>query len=200
MTDPRADWPAYFKAARSFDVRPTTRLALSLFAREGTVGHAIDLGCGNGTDTLALLEAGWAVTALDASAEGLADLRQRVPAAHADRLTLRQIPMQEAVLPPCLLLNASFALPFCPPEAFADVWGRIVGCLPTGGRFAGQLFGPQDSWHAQGYALTHTHAEVADLLTPFEVDLLREDARPGTDALGKPKFWHVWHIVARKII
>ncbi len=30
------------------------------------VRHAVDLGCGDGTDTLALLAAGWSVTAVDA--------------------------------------------------------------------------------------------------------------------------------------
>ena len=40
---------------------------------------AIDLGCGDGTDTLALLDRGWSVLAVDIEPAGLALLRARIP-------------------------------------------------------------------------------------------------------------------------
>ena len=40
---------------------------------------AIDLGCGDGTDTLALLDRGWSVLAVDIEPAGLALLRSRIP-------------------------------------------------------------------------------------------------------------------------
>ena len=44
---------------------------------------AIDLGCGDGTDTLALLDRGWSVLAVDIEPAGLALLRSRIPPASA---------------------------------------------------------------------------------------------------------------------
>ena len=44
---------------------------------------AVDLGCGGGTDALALLERGWSVLAIDIEQAGLALLRARIPAASA---------------------------------------------------------------------------------------------------------------------
>ena len=41
---------------------------------------AIDLGCGDGTDTLALLDRGWSVLAVDIEPAGLALLRSRIRA------------------------------------------------------------------------------------------------------------------------
>ena len=40
---------------------------------------------------------------------------------------------------------------------------------------------------------------VEALLSPFEVEHLEEVNRPGKDAMGNPKHWHLYHIVARKL-
>jgi tellurite methyltransferase len=39
---------------------------------------------------------------------------------------------------------------------------------------------------------------VEGLLSRFEVEKLEEVERPGQNAFGKAKYWHVFHIVARK--
>ncbi|MBI1364157.1 MAG: methyltransferase domain-containing protein [Proteobacteria bacterium] len=196
--DPRKDWPAYFKAARSFETRPTTRFALGKFHAESRGGFAIDLGCGNGTDTHAMLLAGWEVLGIDASAEGLAELAARTDLPNQTHLKLEQNTLENVRLPACLFLNASFVLPFCNPEHFTDVWERIVAAIQPGGRFAGQFFGPRDSWKSAGYALTHTRTQVEELMRPFQIEMLREDERDGADATGTPKHWHVWHTVGLK--
>ena len=196
--DPRTNWPAYFEAARGFDVRPTTRFALDKFFAKNKTNLAIDLGCGNGTDTLAILEAGFRVLAIDASSEALTELKDKCPPQLSAHLTLEQQTLEAINLPPCIFLNASFVLPFCAPEAFPALWAAIVEALQSGGHFAGQFFGPTDSWGPLGYVLTHTKEEVEALLAPFDIELLREDIRNGTDAVGTPKHWHVWHVVACK--
>jgi len=63
------------------------RYAVELFRAEG-VRDVAELGAGQGRDTLAFLQAGMTVTALDYADEGLAELREAAVAAGAgDRLT-----------------------------------------------------------------------------------------------------------------
>jgi hypothetical protein len=39
---------------------------------------------------------------------------------------------------------------------------------------------------------------VDRLLAPLTVEFLEEAEKDGTDALGDPKHWHVFHIVAHR--
>jgi tellurite methyltransferase len=189
-------WSPYYEAA-GVDARPTLLRALELFERDGLdQGHAVDLGCGTGRDTVALLERGWSVLALDAEAEAIERLLRVAPS--TDALTTRVVRFEDARWDECDLVNSSFALPFCPPASFADVWARIVASLPPGGRFSGQLFGDRDGWAADDELTFHTREETEALLVPFEVEQLDEIEEDGRTALGEPKHWHVFHLVARK--
>ena len=92
-------------------------------------GTALDLGCGAGRDSLALLRDGWSVVALDQSSAALDALRAQVDTG-AHKLTTLCEPFENgAPLPTVELFNASFALPFCKPEAFTSLWTRIMECL-----------------------------------------------------------------------
>lgn len=57
-----ANWTNYHSKTASSPPRPTLLKALTLLP---IPGHAIDLGCGSGRDTLHLLEQGWTVLAID---------------------------------------------------------------------------------------------------------------------------------------
>jgi hypothetical protein len=92
---------------------------------------------------------------------------------------------------------AGFSLPFCTPQHFPRLWEGIVAALTPGGVFAGQLFGEHDSWASNPERTFHTRADVQTLLTPFEIDVLREVEEDG-HAVSGPKHWHVFHIIARK--
>lgn len=103
------------------------------------------------------------------------------------------------------LVNASFSLPFIDPAAFRDVWDRIWSSLAPGGRFSGQLFGDHDDWAAgigtswrEGQMTFHTRESLDALLEPFVVEQLEEIEEDGETAVGDPKHWHLFHVVARK--
>ena len=76
--------------------------------------------------------------------------------------------------------------------------------MKPGGRFAGQLFGVNDSWvnqSADGLLRTyHTRAEVESLLQSAGLvpEHFEEVEKPGKTAMGEDKYWHVFHIVARR--
>lgn len=162
------------------------------------MGFAVDLGCGDGRDTVELLQQHWRVLAIDGEAEAIARLRQR-PDINRTYLETRVQQFEDLTLPPEVdLINASFCLPFCPPAAFPNLWEEITVAVRPGGRFCGHLFGDRDTWATYPELSHHTRLQVEQLLTPFAVELLDEEEHPGKTALGEEKYWHLFNIVARK--
>jgi SAM-dependent methyltransferase len=157
---------------------------------------AVDLGCGEGTDALALLARGWSVLAIDIESAGLTSLRARVPAARAARIRIVCASFADAALPPAHLIHAGFSLPFCPPGEFPAVWTRICRALVPGAIFAGQLFGTRDSWAGDPGMTFQNRAEVISLLDGLEILELHETERDG-EAYSGPKHWHTYDILAR---
>ena len=203
------DWPSYFAVMEGKGPRDTTTLALDAFAAEGIpdadkiatadarIPLAVDLGCGEGRDTEAILARGWRVTAIDASESAFENMAKRGILDHP-ALTTRVEPFEECSIPACDFLNASFSLPFCHPDRFKALWTIITHAIEPGGRFAGQLFGDRDTWAALPDRSHFTRPEVESLLAPFDLEHFEEDEKDATDAEGQDKHWHVFHIVARK--
>jgi len=186
------DWTRYY-AATGEDPRDTLLDAVGRFE---TPGLAVDLGCGTGRDTFELLRRGWRVLAIDATPQAIERLRERVT--YDERLETEVSAMEDAVWPACELVNASFSLPFCPPARFDELWKRISDSLRGGGRFCGQLFGDRDGWAPADDITFHTRDEAAALLREFDVERFDEVEEDSTTALGEPKHWHVFHVVARR--
>ncbi|ARV60645.1 SAM-dependent methyltransferase [Nostocales cyanobacterium HT-58-2] len=204
----KRDYSAYYNAVVGRPPRDTLLEALARFDTEslnqdGTpVQHsrfAVDLGCGEGRDTVELLRRGWRVLAIDGEAEGIARLLNRSDINNHQLLDTQVILFQDVVLPEFVdLVNASFSLPFCPPKSFPTLWEKIISTLRSGGRFCGQLFGDHDSWAIYPSVSYHTRQQVEMLLQPFEIEMLQEENHPGKTAIGEEKHWHIFHIVARK--
>jgi len=185
----------YYDATAARPPRKTLLAALDRFERPG---RAVDLGCGDGRDTIELLRRGWQVVAIDAEADAIARLQARPDLPAAARLVTEVARFEAARWASCDLVNASFALPLCPPAAFPALWHRIVGSLLPGGRFAGQLYGERDGW-AGNPGITHmTRAAAERLLAGLAVELFEEDETDAVTPRGKPKHWHIFHIVARR--
>lgn len=86
----RRHWRSTFEGNPTmYGTQPSAagRYAVELLRAEG-VRDVVELGAGQGRDTLAFLQAGMSVTAFDYADEGLAELRESAAAAGAeDRLT-----------------------------------------------------------------------------------------------------------------
>ncbi|MCG8364495.1 MAG: class I SAM-dependent methyltransferase, partial [Pseudanabaenales cyanobacterium] len=115
------DWSVYYRATRGRPPRETLLFALTQFEAEApkeTRRFAVDLGCGDGRDTVELLRQGWRVLAIDGEKAAIAQLRQRSGVNRAF-LETRVQRFESLTLPPSVdLVNASFCLQFCPPEHF----------------------------------------------------------------------------------
>jgi SAM-dependent methyltransferase len=165
---------------------------LAMFREPGT---AIDLGCGAGVDTAAMLAAGWTVFATDAQPEAIARTRRRAP--EGARLTTVLSPMEEVQLPPADLVWASYSLYFCDPERFPGLWERVREAVRRGGRFAGQFLGDRDTWASERDMPWFDRCGVEALFDGWEVERFEVEDEDG-EAWAVPKHWHVFHVVARK--
>ncbi|MDP9298197.1 MAG: class I SAM-dependent methyltransferase [Actinomycetota bacterium] len=189
------EWSAYYDAVEEREPREFLTEALGMVT---AVGSAVDLGCGDGTETAELLRRGWRVLAIDAEADAIRRLRGRVAPADAARLETRTARFEDlGPLPGVDLVHAEWSLPFCSPASFPALWASVVGALHAGGVFAGQFFGDRDSWASEPDMTFHTEAQARELLSPLETLALREEENDDTDALGNPKHWHVFHVIAR---
>jgi SAM-dependent methyltransferase len=186
-------WLRFFAAAGD-DPRATLLEALARLEAEGRApGTAVDLGAGTGRDTAELLRRGWRVVAVDAHPEAVARLR-----ALGDGVEVVQAAFDEAEWPDADLVNASFALPFAAPDAFARAWARIRASVVPGGRFCGQLFGPNDQWAPSPDMSFQSRGEIERLLDGWVVERLDELDQDGQTAVGERKHWHLFHVVARR--
>ncbi|HEX7970530.1 MAG TPA: class I SAM-dependent methyltransferase [Stellaceae bacterium] len=192
-----SDWRKYYERTAGRPPRRTLLKALELFGA-GAGRTAVDLGCGDGRDTIELLRRGWSVLAIDAEPAAIERLKARPDLPQGAALTTLVARFEDAAWPAVDLVNASFALPLCPPERFPEVWARIERTLKPGGRFAGQLFGERDEWRGKPGITHHARADIERLLASFAVELLDEEETDATTPYGRPKHWHLFHVVARK--
>lgn len=193
----RADWSDYYD---EYDDREPRAMLIDVLDASGGAGRmAVDLGCGSGIDTLAMLQRGWPVFATDAEREAIDRLRGRVPTDLATRLRTQVAPMEEVELPPSDLVWASFSLFFCDPKRFSDVWERIRFAVRPGGRFAGQLLGTRDTWATRADISAFSMDEARALFDEgYELERFDEEESEEDDA-DEPKHWHVFHAVARRV-
>jgi SAM-dependent methyltransferase len=185
-------WADYYRENEGREPRALLLDVLGSFERPG---EAVDLGCGAGIDTLAMLERGWRVFATDAEEEAIQRTRSRIPTELQPRLRTLVTPMEDVELPTADLVWASFSLFFCDPGRFADVWARIGRAVVPGGRFAGQLLGDRDTWAPDEDITAFSEAQARALFDRWTLERFEEEENDG-EACDGPKHWHVFHVVA----
>jgi tellurite methyltransferase len=198
--DEKKLWMQYYKAVTGRAPRPLLLEVVARFQKEanGSSLQAIDLGCGDGTETFALLEAGWKVIAVDKQEAAIERVRAKTPTHYGEQLETRVADFETVTLPSADLIHAGFSLPFCPPAHFAELWSKIETSLGNGGRFAGQLFGDRDSWATNPEMTFHSLDSARDLFKVFDIETFKEEEEDGKTALGDSKHWHIYHIIAKR--
>jgi len=194
--EPDQGWRGYYEATAG---RPPRRTLLSALDRfPPGEHHAVDLGCGDGRDTIELLRRGWSVIAIDSAAVALERLAARPDLPSGAQLTTLCGKFEDAPWPAVDLVNASFALPLCPPDAFPALWQKITASLRADGRFAGQLYGERDSWASDPAMTILSAVRARELFAAYEIELFDEEESDAVTPRGKAKHWHIFHVVARK--
>lgn len=193
-----AGWDAYYDATAGRPPRRTLLAALERFETLPQPPRAIDLGCGDGRDTIELLRRGWEVIAIDAAPAAIERLTRRADLPSGATLTPRCGKFEALDWPETSLVNASFALPLCAPAAFPALWNKITRSLVPGGRFAGQLYGERDSWAADRTITFFDEADARRLFVPYALEIFEVEESDSVTPRGSAKHWHIFHIVARR--
>ena len=201
ITDPDELWQKFFEATDNNEPRETLVEALQHISPPA---NALDLGCGCGNDTLALLKQGLTVTAVDAQEEAVRRTLDKARKNNLDnQLTAIESTFENYQPQPNTfdLIYSGFALPFCTKDHFPIFWSSLLNALKPGGILAGQLFGNRDEWvnkpkHPANIFLSLD--EFNSMTKSLEHLHFREDERDGTTALDCAKHWHVYHFILRK--
>ncbi len=181
----------YFKTAGD-EPRDSLLKALQYFNENlPSKKRAIDLGTGNGRDTYALLQSNWNVQAYDRSEAAIANLKAH-PQLKTSCCSFETIPWETLEVE---LVNASFALPFCPMNVFPQVWNGIENALVEGGVFAGHFFGNEDDWKR---LILFSKEEIKCLFDQFHFEHFEEKKFKQESVSGQQKDWHIFEIVATK--
>ncbi len=197
----RESWESYYEKTGTRPPRDTLLFALGRFETELSANDrrfAIDLGCGNGRDTIELLRRSWHVLAVDAEAAAINGLTAREDLPPDSVLETHVGRFEDMTLPNADLVNSSFALPLVDPPKFPDLWDNILDSVRSGGRISCQLYGDRDSWVGRPGMTFFTKSGIDALLEPLDVEFFREEEDDSVTPRGHQKHWHIFHIVAKR--
>ena len=195
---PPPDWPAYYRNSSGREPRPLFVKGMSLAAEAGIgPGQAIEIGFGDGTESLALLQAGWRVLAVDPTPQAAEYLLEQAPPDVVERLTIRTAPAQAVELPPFDLLYAGYALSFLETNDFRRFWTGVRATLRPGGMVIVNVFGVHDTWAGDPFMTFLERDAVERMAAGLEVLALDEEDLDGDSFVGR-KHWHVFDLVARR--
>jgi SAM-dependent methyltransferase len=191
-------WSDYYRATAGRQPRELFVRAFKLSQADGGSGRlAIDLGCGDGTETLLMLASGWRVLAVDQEQTALELLFTRAPESDRSRLSVQAMSFQSLELPTSDFLYAGFSIFFCPPDDFPQLWRKVAAAIRPGGRVAAHFLGKRDSWATNADMTSHDPESVRQLFGGFTIEgfVEVEHDRP---AVSGPKHWHLFEVVACK--
>lgn len=96
-------------------------------------------------------------------------------------------------------LPDNYAFSFMSVKDFDQVFQQILDSIKVGGIVTGNIFGDRDGWNNGDGTKTFLTKEDCQLLfSDWEVLLFNEVERDDETALGVPKHWHEFEIIARK--
>src|SRR5262245_16988299 len=202
MNNPEPDqhrWDEYYKVVSGRPPRELFRQAIIRFGQADQPSRlAIDLGCGAGTETVALVSQGWRVVAIDQEPEAIAQVISRVAPEHQSRLATQLLSFEQVELAGSDFIWAGLSLPFCPPEHFPRLWDKIVASLRAGGRFAGDFFGVRHAWANQKEMTFHTVEQITALCEPLQIEYFITEEGERVTARDGLQPWHAYAVIARK--
>lgn len=178
--------------------RPNAILVELVSSIGHTQGKALDLGAGPLVESQFLLESGYEVDAVDkdpASADVASKINNKKFEFFAENIVDFNFKKEKYDLAISLL-----TLPFIQPEAFNNVFERLISSVKAGGYIYVSLFGDRDDWARTQSAMTFlTKQKIVELFKSFEIIQFIEEEEEGQTVRGGIKKWHIFSIVAKKL-
>lgn len=189
-------WVAYNDGQSGRKTRPLCEDLIAL-AGPGAGRNAIDLGCGAGVETRALLQAGWRVFAVDAAPGTRRRVLDTIDGIDPAALTIEVIDLHALQeLPAADLIYAGYSLPYVHPADFPRVWRLIRASLRPGAWLAVNLSGERDSWAGNSEETFLSETVARALFAGLDVVRFAEEDQQGPSYSGS-KHWHVFDVIAR---
>lgn len=146
-----------------------------------------------------LIQNGWRVTAIDKE-DTEKMIRNSLKEEEQDLFEFIKQDFKNVTLKPCNLLIANASLSFCDKKYFYNLWNKIVSSILKDGYFLGNFFGIHDTWADRPNMIFFSKDEVLKLFSSFEIINFKEIEKDGKTALGAHKHWHLFNVIAKKII
>ena len=133
-TEDGPDWAAYYRHTLGREPRPLFAKGMAALEAAGVApGQAVEIGFGDGTETLTLLAAGWRVLAIDPAPEAAEVLRGRRSRARTQTVSRSAPnPPRRRACPPFDLLYAGYALSFIRPTRLPRLLASRPRRAPAG--------------------------------------------------------------------
>ncbi|MFD2176891.1 class I SAM-dependent methyltransferase [Veronia pacifica] len=196
MNTKNTHWQEYYQAVNRRPHHPLVEQAIA----ENTSGLmvAIDAGCGTGTESEFISQAGYKVLAFDPDKEAIKICHERF--IENKSVSIYRDCFETFHYPANGLFIAKSSLFFCDPIKFDQVWSNIKASIQTGGVFFGQILGDQDSWESNEKRLISRFSrhEVETMLSDFDIITFDEKRDKGKTAVGREKYWHFFTFLAVK--
>jgi trans-aconitate methyltransferase len=187
-------WDSFYKTTKN---RPPRQELLKALLYVKAPGTAIDIGAGALNESRYLLSQGFEVTAID-SEPAVANEARTIT---GEKFHFKPVSYEQFSYPKHHfdLVVALYALPFIPPAYFNHVVSDVLGSVKPGGVFVGHMFGKQDEWNdGQSQANFVSEAAAKNFFKDFDILDWQEEKGPGQTSDGETKFWHVYHIIAKR--
>jgi len=177
---------------------------LASIRETSTNGSVLELGCGNGRDTVDLLAAGCEVIATDISGENLAECAQSAPGAQLVRIDIgKPLPFADHNMP---VILASLSLHYFSWDVTLQIASELRRCIRAGGLLLARFNSTNDLHHGAASALEiepnfyrvgirtkrfFDETSVRLFLQGWDIQFLEENV---IDRYRKPKY--VWEAMA----
>ena len=197
--EPESDWSSFLEGTADRPPLPFFDRAMEFVDGDNGRGRlAVDLGCGGGADTRALLARGWRVFATDGSPSAERLILDRVDPDHADRLSITIGSFEDVVLPSADLVFAQMSLPFA-GASLDRVTENTLRAVVKGGAFAGHFFGHKDDWIDVTNVAGVDRPWIEQHFDGFdEVEITETDQEGPYGLEGTLKHWHYYFVLARR--
>lgn len=163
----------------------------------------LDLGCGAGNDSIYFACNKHKVIAVDIVTKILEKNLNDIPTNISKNIQIVEENIINMNFPKTNVIYSSLTLPFLGKENFNTLFLKIKNSLPSKGIISIDLFGQDDEWNTKNSSLVfHNLEEIKNIFQNFEILKINELQKLGT-CMGEngkpiPKFWHRYHIIAKK--